>query len=419
MTDDDLRRALEQLESAMQRAQQVELASEDEALIAKVLAHNHPQSGPSAKHASRERHVWWITGAVAAGAALVAGTATWAWTSHGRHTISSSASAIALPPTGTSETQQPAPHAAKGDSTKRGTAIEEDGPDGEAIKASGPAIDGVCVRLSPAVTTCADSGSTIEVASPPPHLRVKVTRGRVIARLDRKTRGESFALVTREGEMVATGTTLGVDVSAVDVTYRVLEGTVTVRSSNRRVELRGPAAVRGTDLQRADYSPEEQLLDVTVLSRPLQPTEPTTTSLVEHNSSGTLPVKTPGELLTEARSARANGDQVAAVEKYRELLRVHPQSAESVVARISLADLLLARGDFLGALSSYNAYLHSGGPLAPEAHYGRIRALRALSRTGEERREIESFLAVHPKSAYAATLRGRLRAIGGTQEPSK
>jgi hypothetical protein len=64
-----------------------------------------------------------------------------------------------------------------------------------------------------------------------------------------------------------------------------------------------------------------------------------------------------------------------------------------------------------GALNAFDSYLAGGGPLAQEAMFGRVRALRALNRPAEERLAIERFLAAYPEAPQRHVLRARLSAI--------
>jgi len=120
------------------------------------------------------------------------------------------------------------------------------------------------------------------------------------------------------------------------------------------------------------------------------------------------------ELLQQARALRASGRLGEAAEAYRKLLRAWPRSAEARAATVSLGDVQLSQGDASGALRMFDGYLASGGgALAPEARYGRIRALRSLGRGSEERQAIEQFLADYPSSVQARALKPRLAELDG------
>jgi hypothetical protein len=129
----------------------------------------------------------------------------------------------------------------------------------------------------------------------------------------------------------------------------------------------------------------------------------------EASSSGSTG---PAELLDRARQARQGGHFAAAASAYRELCERHASSAEAGPALLSLAELQLTRLDNpQQALTTYGKYVARGGGLQQEAYYGRIRSLRALGRSAEERREIEAFLAKYPESAYAAACKRRLSSL--------
>jgi tetratricopeptide (TPR) repeat protein len=121
-------------------------------------------------------------------------------------------------------------------------------------------------------------------------------------------------------------------------------------------------------------------------------------------------------LLAEARTLRASGEFREAAEAYRRLESAYPESAEAHASLVSLGDLLVAQlADPAGGLKAFDAYLASGGVLAEEAAFGRIGALRALGREGEEREAVVSFLARYPGTLHDDALRARLRALGGSR----
>ncbi|MCA9692879.1 MAG: tetratricopeptide repeat protein [Myxococcales bacterium] len=117
-------------------------------------------------------------------------------------------------------------------------------------------------------------------------------------------------------------------------------------------------------------------------------------------------------LRRRAREARAAGRWHEAATIYRELVDKHPDSPAAGNARVQLGDLLLRRLGAPGeALTHYDAYIARGGDLIVEAHHGRIRALRQLGRTDEEREAIGRFLSQYPGSLAAEQLRARARAL--------
>lgn len=112
-------------------------------------------------------------------------------------------------------------------------------------------------------------------------------------------------------------------------------------------------------------------------------------------------------LLRRARTARAGGEMAEAAALYRRLLDVYPRSTSAGPALVALGQVELARGRARAALDAFDRYLERGGPLAEEAAYGRIEALRKLGRAKEEKAAIERFLAKYPGSSYAAKLQRR------------
>ena len=120
------------------------------------------------------------------------------------------------------------------------------------------------------------------------------------------------------------------------------------------------------------------------------------------------------DLIARARERRAARDWRGAAKAYRLLLRRHGRSAEARAARVALGLLLLHQlGDPRGALRLFNAYLAStrSGPLAQEAAYGRIRALRHLGRRNQERQALRDFLHFYPGALQEPFVKARLRRL--------
>jgi len=120
------------------------------------------------------------------------------------------------------------------------------------------------------------------------------------------------------------------------------------------------------------------------------------------------------ELLRETRRLRAARKWRAAAAAYRRLLRDHPRSAAAAAARVALGALYLDKlGKPGAALKLFDGYLarRRSGPLAQEAAYGRIRALRRLGRRAEELRAARRFLREHRGALQAPRVRRRLRAL--------
>jgi hypothetical protein len=115
------------------------------------------------------------------------------------------------------------------------------------------------------------------------------------------------------------------------------------------------------------------------------------------------------ELLTLARERRAHGDLDGSIAAYRELFERYATSVEAHTALVPYGELQMTRlSDARGALASFDRYLARGGSLEEEASFGRIRALRALGRTSEERVAVEAFVRRFPDGPLASSLRERL-----------
>jgi ferric-dicitrate binding protein FerR (iron transport regulator)/TolA-binding protein len=121
------------------------------------------------------------------------------------------------------------------------------------------------------------------------------------------------------------------------------------------------------------------------------------------------------DLLQQARRLRSARDYRGAARVYQEIVSRYPRSAEARVSRVSLGMLYLGSlWKPSRALQAFDAYLsaHPKGGLAPEARFGRAKALRALGRRAEEIRALEALIQRHPRSVQAATARQRLQQLG-------
>jgi len=110
-------------------------------------------------------------------------------------------------------------------------------------------------------------------------------------------------------------------------------------------------------------------------------------------------------LLGRARAQRRDGNTSAAMKTYAALIRQHPRSPVAQTARMSLAQLHLDRGAAKDALRLFRSYTKRGGPLAEDAAYGEIRALRKLGRSAEAGRAADAFVKRYPSSPYGAKLK--------------
>ncbi|MCB9719197.1 MAG: tetratricopeptide repeat protein [Myxococcales bacterium] len=180
-----------------------------------------------------------------------------------------------------------------------------------------------------------------------------------------------------------------------------------VEVAGDRYSLSGPVVIHTTVHGRDDAEVEVvegriELVDASGQSRVLE---------AGQVRGGTASARTPTSpdaktLLERARASRAAGDRSAAISHYERLLRLHPRAPASQAAMVSLGDLYLETGKPASALRWFDRYLRKGGPLAQEAHLGRIKALGALGRGTEEQRAIEAFRRRYPSSRYADQLGG-------------
>jgi hypothetical protein len=118
-------------------------------------------------------------------------------------------------------------------------------------------------------------------------------------------------------------------------------------------------------------------------------------------------------LLELARRELARGKARQALSLYEQLRSTYPASAEARTVLVTMGKLELDLGHPGRALERFEGYLRSVGPLGPEALAGKARALRALGRTGQERRAIQQYLAAHPDGFETPLFTKRLSELGG------
>jgi TolA-binding protein len=125
--------------------------------------------------------------------------------------------------------------------------------------------------------------------------------------------------------------------------------------------------------------------------------------------AGSPEVGTASALFDSANGARRSGDTALALSRYDALEQRFPSSREARVAKATTGKLLLDRGDALGSLSRFDAYLASGAPeLREEAMAGRATALERLGRDEDESRAWAALLEAYPHTPYAPHARARV-----------
>jgi len=125
------------------------------------------------------------------------------------------------------------------------------------------------------------------------------------------------------------------------------------------------------------------------------------------------PEDTASSLFASANGERRHSHAAAAIAIYQELQSRFPASEEARVSHVSLGRLLLERSMWSEGLSQLDDYLATvpDGMLAPEALFGKARALGMLGRLDEERSQWVALLTKFPDSVYAAQARRRIEEI--------
>jgi TolA-binding protein len=113
-------------------------------------------------------------------------------------------------------------------------------------------------------------------------------------------------------------------------------------------------------------------------------------------------------LFAKANRARSAQRSQEAIDLYRLLQKSHPGSAEALTSRVALGRLLLAQGQYAGALAEFDRQLASGGALAEEALLWRARTLQKMGNSTAEQQAFRLLLERYPNSAYEQEARSRL-----------
>jgi len=287
--------------------------------------------------------------------------------------------------------------------------------------------------------------------------KVEVFRGSVRVegdgRTPRSVRASTFALLgeevegevspEREAEVTLTGEALdllagddavAVTISSIPPAASVRLGGIdlgrtplaaNVRPGHRDLEisLRGHSSVRermrlvpGFPVERAfELGPE-------AVSPEPEPEAPRDSPVAARSRSSadrrSAEVKSPAELLREAQDLRAAKNWTLAARAFRRLLEAHPISPEARAATVSLANIEARQlGRPRVALELFDRYLRDGGPLSPEASWGRIGALEALGREAEAISALRGFIARYPDSMRRGAAEARLGSLVGDPTP--
>jgi hypothetical protein len=279
-----------------------------------------------------------------------------------------------------------------------------------------PSAEAGCSEILTGVVVCTAPGTTLTGQDLESKERVlRLGRGRVVVSLVPQPGGTSFSIVTPAGSVTAVGTVFSVE-SAQDgtITARVVEGKVAVREKHVPAPrpLRAGESLRLGAAKPSTLTAQERERDLALLPVELRAPHPNE-SAPSPSPSASAPASTLEALLQQALALRAQGQFRRAAEVYRRIYEAGPGSAAGGAALVSLGEISLSSlNDPRAALAAFDAYLALGGALSQEAAFGRIRALRALGRTADERTAIERFVARYAKVPQSRVLRERLHTLG-------
>lgn len=376
---------------------------------------------------SRKGGIWaaWLAGGAVAAAAAAAVFAV------GRGTGSSHASALLELSLGEVR--------AAGVLVRQGDRIE---PGTEVTVSGGPA----CLELESKMHACLGDGAVLRVSSIGSALRrLDLVKGRVDAALAPLSAGQRFSVVAGGVWSTAVGTAFSVEVLANGAVETIVhEGKVRVGAENggdvvtaHKIGLsQGGVKVEGLGDHARTETPDwkalgrvaERSIEAPFEAAPeapptaaVAPVEPeVSTAKVAHVEGAPKaapkvvePAATAADLLSQARQALREKRWADAASSYRAIIGTYPSSPEAHTVLVPLANLEVDRlGQANAAIKHLDAYLSSGGPLVMEAELAKIRAFRSLGRASDEARAIDQFLAAHPKSLEAESLKQRRDALG-------
>jgi tetratricopeptide (TPR) repeat protein len=243
---------------------------------------------------------------------------------------------------------------------------------------------------------------------------LELDRGHIVVSLARQPEGTSFSIVTAAGRVTAVGTVFSVESREDGTTIaRVVEGKVAVRQKGDPASrpLRAGESFQLGNRKPSALTREDRERDLALLPAEVREALSRATGS-STSASGLAPASTPEALLKQALALRAQGQFRRAADVYRKIHETSPNSAAGDAALVSLGELSLSSLNEPGAaLTAFNSYLARGGELSQEAAFGKIRALRALRRSADERRAIEQFLKQYPSSPQSRVLRQRLTTL--------
>ncbi|EDM76338.1 hypothetical protein PPSIR1_18567 [Plesiocystis pacifica SIR-1] len=352
-------------------------AEDDEALISAVVTAHLEGSSATAPEPARVIPMRWIaaTGLLAAAAAAVL------WL------VPSNSDDTARQATATNQTDTNAP-------TQAMWVLEPQGAPAQGIVVS-ESVE-TCAKRSDA-RACLEPGSRASFQDDG-NLELLAGRARVEA--------EAPIVVMLAGVRIQATTAAAVFVANLRMdtetwTVSVESGTVTVSDSNGMKQVLEAGESAGSE----SAGVPAQVVDPDDAAPPVDAAAPSSDPSVAKAKPKSS--KSADELLDLARSQRTAKDFAAAAATYEELVRSYPSSAKARSAHVSVAQLYLGPLDNPSkAIRHFDRYLKRGGPLAEEAHYGKIRALRKQGQTAKAKTEAAAFLDDYPQSAYADAVRG-------------
>ncbi len=266
---------------------------------------------------------------------------------------------------------------------------------------------------------------------------IELRHGRVVAHVPSDHSGElAFRVLTSAGHVDVTGTVFAVNASDRDIEVQVLEGHVRAIKSDqsehsisrgRRLSFKRAGVQLMSPQQVATLERESRSLGPIAPGRPprivssdpvqRKSIEPPRPPQSDASASRVATRSTAKSLLKRAGELHRQKNWTAAKRLYNKLIERHPGKPQTGIALTSLAELELGPlNDPQAALHHFSTYLrhYPTGVLAPEATYGKAKALRQLGRRQSERQALIDFVRRYPQALQTQAAKRRLEDLPTT-----
>ncbi len=251
-------------------------------------------------------------------------------------------------------------------------------------------------------------------------IAVKIARGAVWVSKKPDTRQTRLEIGTPRGTVMVTGTVFSVYVDEQSLKVAVFKGAVHVIEAvgSDLTVLEGHIVTVDEKGARQEKDPEPEktraefvrlgiLEEKNTRALAEDPRAPKKTTPSDGAGRSLLepiePRVSPEDLLSQIGLLRRQKDWAGMSMTYRRLIREHRRSSQAGPAMVALGNLLVEKlDDPEDAVHWFDVYIESnGGSLAPEALFGKAKALRRLGDRSGESAVLNEIVKRYPKSLYA------------------